>query len=594
MAKITLRRISLILILLIFQNSLLLAQRTTIELSIKKQIELSDQAIEAEILSSESFWDSEHHNIYTKHTLKVYKVFKGQNSATVDMIVPGGVLDFEAEKVSHSIELKQGDVGMFMLRSTENSRKFSSSTTQLIFEAVGADQSYFRYDLATNRAANPYQKLDDISNKLYTEVIEASNLSEPLVISDLNVLLPNKTSNKRLTEVYRKVNSFSATEYTAGTNAVLTVTGEGFGVEKGTVAFSNADYGGYLKTDVLPSQILSWTDSEIKVEIPEFAGTGLFTIKTTDGSTVDSSSPITINYAQTNMEYNLGSGNTAFNTRHIATNGEGGYSFTMNSNFASSGAKPAFMAALENWSCQTGINWEMSSDITNENRDVEDGINLITFDENNSMPASKLAQCKSRYKACYEDGSLKWYVTEMDLIFNDRSDWNFSEAAPGNSAVDLQSVALHELGHGHQLNHVIDMNKIMHYSIVAGDMKREIGAYDLAGALDVESRSTSAAICGRLSMTNVSCSTLDTEDFVLNSELTFFPNPAKDYVNINNKGNSVIKAIEIYAINGSKIQRVNYSNPQKILFNVSHLAQGLYMMNIETDFGNVMHKLVVN
>ena len=74
----------------------------------------------------------------------------------------------------------------------------------------------------------------------------------------------------------------------------------------------------------------------------------------------------------------------------------------------------------------------------------------------------------SYYSSC---ATGYWYLNEIDMNLLDTNLWNFDSINVASNLFDFESVVLHELGHAHQLSHVINPNNIMHYSIKRGDNK---------------------------------------------------------------------------------------------------------------------------
>jgi hypothetical protein len=82
-----------------------------------------------------------------------------------------------------------------------------------------------------------------------------------------------------------------------------------------------------------------------------------------------------------------------------------------------------------------------------------------------------------------------------------------TERAPPAGQYDFESVMLHEMGHGHQLNHSIDATAVMHYSISSGTFKRTLNANEIAGAIFIKNRDIGiGTVCGSaLPMTVLAC-----------------------------------------------------------------------------------------
>ncbi|TWO32873.1 T9SS type A sorting domain-containing protein [Seonamhaeicola sediminis] len=572
------------------------------KISLDKQVELSDAIIEGEVISKTSYWDAAHKNIYTSNLIKVYKVFKGETvSETVEIITPGGVVDLKALVVSHSLQLKKGDIGVFMLESSNASKdtesiQGKSMNLKNVFKSVSDVQGFYKYDLLNDKVANTYSKTKSIEDNFYTQITNKSG-KQPIEVTAFNLreeIEHNKqaaktTSISKSSMAVPTITSFSATQYSAGTKSVLTINGTGFGATKGSVGFSDADYGGYLHTDALDNQVLSWTNTQIEVEIPDVAGTGTIKVNTTSNGSIESSNVLPIEFAQINLQYS----DTAYQTQHVETDGSGGNTWTMNADFYNSGARDAFIRAFENWSCSTGVNWKIDNQTTAINTNASDGISVITFD--NSMGSGTLGQCYSRYQGCYEGAEIKWYVSEMDIVFNATKTWNYTTGVPTPSEIDFESVALHELGHGHQLGHVVDTNVAMHYSLSAGETLRSLNSGDLNGALDVQSRSTTSPVCTQNIMEQSTCyqSSLSNDEFSLEKEIKIYPNPASNRVFV--KSSSVnIDNIELYNVLGRLVRRTKIRNQYRLSLDLSDFSAGIYLLKVNTEFASHTQKLIVS
>ncbi len=81
---------------------------------------------------------------------------------------------------------------------------------------------------------------------------------------------------------------------------------------------------------------------------------------------------------------------------------------------------------------------------------------------------------------------------------------------------------------------------------------------------------------------------LDIENFENKNEARLYPNPTNDHFTIDS--NSTIKAVKILSITGKLI--AEYQSQEN--YNISGLASGLYIVNIETGTGFVTKKLVVD
>ena len=138
--------------------------------------------------------------------------------------------------------------------------------------------------------------------------------------------------------------------------------------------------------------------------------------------------------------------------------------------YDSAGARGAFVRSLERWRCGTFINWDTLGHVSHS-AIKPDGVNMCAWDTLNNMPNGVLAQCFSYWSGCFNPG-LKWFVNELDIRFRIRptntTNWTYGTTQATSNQFHFESVATHELGHGHQMGHVINSAVVMHYSIANG------------------------------------------------------------------------------------------------------------------------------
>ncbi|WP_296145778.1 T9SS type A sorting domain-containing protein [uncultured Flavobacterium sp.] len=77
---------------------------------------------------------------------------------------------------------------------------------------------------------------------------------------------------------------------------------------------------------------------------------------------------------------------------------------------------------------------------------------------------------------------------------------------------------------------------------------------------------------------------------VVASKLSVYPNPAKNLINISNSDNVSLTNATITDLNGRTVKSVELNGATQI--NISDLASGVYMMNINSDQGSVTKKIV--
>ncbi|HLG02571.1 MAG TPA: PKD domain-containing protein, partial [Bacteroidia bacterium] len=482
------------------------AQCSMIPVPLSQRAAASVAVVEGKVISKISSWDSQGTMIYTTHTIEIYKVFKGNiTNPTIELLTEGGIVGNQKISVSPSLELNVGDVGLFTCTNLSRIHPVLARSATPKFEAYASAQGFVRYDLATASAAEPFTSYNNIEYDLYPVLTGAFGRYREIKEFDSN-------ANARLNPIVNtaSITGFSPSTVTAGTETTITITGSGFGSSQGsgTVGFKNADDGGATYITPLASQYVSWTSTQIVVEVPDNAGTG--TIQVTQGTTSTSASSLTVSYAHLNVEFDPGTGDEAYQTDHVNDNGSGGYTWRMNTAFAANtAANASFMRAFDTWRCGTGVDWTIGT-TTSIDDAVSDGTNIICFDDAAPLSAGILGVCYSYWSGCASGPTIVWYVNELDIIFDDGSNispltWEFGTALPSGSEYDFETVAVHELGHGHQLGHVIAPGAIMHYAISNGAANRALGTDDLAGGNFVQAKSVVANVCGPGATSNYSC-----------------------------------------------------------------------------------------
>ncbi len=475
---------------------------------LNQRILQSSHIIEGKVIDQKSFWDPSHSNIYTSSLIEVYKTFKSTVPVYVEVVTEGGIVGNDKSVVEPSLQLSIGDVGVFTLNSNSLPNQFGKP----VYEAFASAQGFIRYNVQENLADEPFRKYNNLSTSLYAEIQQHTQQNYS-VVKNVNPFLVPIAGNNSVQGVSAIV-SFSPTTITAGTFSVLTINGSGFGATQGTsfVEFKRADDGGatFCRPDVL--SYVSWSDSQIQVKVTT---TGAGTVNSTPGTGVirvdvggvksTSTGTLTIPYSHLNVYSNGSAPTTIYNTRHVNKQA-GGYTWQMYTGFDSNAsAKASFLRAFQSWRCGTYINWTTGT-TTTVNVAANDGVNIIRFDVGSELPSGVLGRCTNWFSGCGSQPNQTWFVNELDIVFDDATTWNYGPGAPTFSQYDFESVAVHELGHGHELGHVINSSEIMNYSISNGQQKRTLSTNDLAGGNAIMTRNLSGGACAISAMTALTAS----------------------------------------------------------------------------------------
>jgi aminopeptidase YwaD len=104
-----------------------------------------------------------------------------------------------------------------------------------------------------------------------------------------------------------------------------------------------------------------------------------------------------------------------------------------------------------------------------------------------------------------------------------------------------------------------------------------------------------AAIGATMHFARAITTVLGNQDFNEDNQVSFFPNPVKDYLNIN-KGNLTAAdyTFSIIDINGKTALSQEFTNASLLeSINVSHLSSGIYMGVLQTDTNRITKKIVI-
>ncbi len=458
------------------------------KLSIDERVKNSPTIIEGEVIDQHSCWNADKTSIYTVNTVLVNYRLKGSAPTTIEIITPGGTIDGKLLVVTPNAELKTGSKGVFFLQANSTALNYTSSAQK--FEVYGTAQGFIEQDKIRGSYNDPF---DEYANQavLYGLIKQSTGIGYRL-----NNTAP--VSNNILGG--SSISLFAPSTISAGTQSVLTIYGFGFGNRTGqaTVQFKDANSPSSSVFASIPdsSYILSWTDTEIKVIVPGAsimrqggAGTGIVNVIDANGGSISSLSPLNIKYNQFEYKKNKIS--------LFDQNGLGGYTFTLNADFSNSAAKNAFVRALEQWQCKTGINATISSNTSATTCSNQlDNINVVSFATTACpLPAGALGVTYSSYSLC----SNTIVPDGIDMIFNPNTTYNFTTDAPSGTQYDFESIVLHELGHAFGEGHNAVNSELMFPSIGFGVSKRTLNAEsDISNVSEIVERSIVTSSCGYL------------------------------------------------------------------------------------------------
>ncbi len=470
--------------------------------SLQKRTELSSLIVEGKVIEQYAFREVGRNAIYTASLIEVYKIFKGSVSQPflVEVITFGGQIGLEKHHANPELELHLQDVGVFLLTpNTINTPDFVKTNGKPKYQGSASVQSFVSYDLDENKAFDGSEIFYGITTDFYerVQIYTKQKFGNGKSFGYNPERLKYRPTAAPVITNFNGINNGNA-----GTGDLITINGINFGNTrgKGRVEFLDANYGdGRRMKSPYAADYTVWNDTQIKVRIPSRAGTGTVKVATNDSGSSISFTGFKINYSHLNASFQpSGYAEQYYPTDLRNDNNKGGYTFQFNTRFkANTPMVNAFLRSLETWRCGTLVNWDIGRDTTI--KDITgDQVNIIRLTK---FADSKLAVCYSYWQGCYINGTeMEWYVNEMDIEADSTRNWYFGTGSIGGSQYDFQSVLSHELGHGHQLGHVISSSEMMHFSISNGQKKSTLSTNDLDGGNYVKSKSIKMNVCSGSAM----------------------------------------------------------------------------------------------
>lgn len=476
-----------------------------VPVSLEERIKAADIIVEGEVVAQRSFWDTRQENIYTVNTIRLYKVFKGEaREKQVEIVTEGGTVGLVKHVVSSALQLHSGQQGMFFL----NRGSRPGIATQVL-TPYASRQGFVRYDTDRATAADPFNAYTTVQ-EVYRAVTARTGHNYNTVTENTTLetgeLRQSRLQQAQAATLAPVITSFSPERTSAGTGAVLTITGTGFGSTQGNgfVEFRNADDGGSSNVRPFITDYISWTNTQIRVRVPSVtptggtAGSGRIRVTANDGTSTTSTNSLVIEFAYSNVVAEKGI--TPVQPVLINADRNGGYTIQFAPSMHSrAAAQEGFRRAMNSWVCTTNINWKIGTPSTSETV-ADDGRSVVRFASGSETGAQVLARTISRYRGCAIErngvADTIFWLTEFDMEINNNFRWQFGPGGPGNADFDFETIVLHELGHAHQLGHVLQENTLMYYNIRAGRLIRDLTPPDIAGATLVINRSLIPPPCG--------------------------------------------------------------------------------------------------
>jgi hypothetical protein len=597
--------------LAIFFNAICSLHAQLIHVPLEKRMATAQIVIEGEVIHSHSFY-GDNGKIYTSHLLRIDKVMKGSPAtSTLEIILEGGTVGDKSLWISHHLFLGSKSSGVFFLNPLGAAHPAKLGTERLAYDVYAGLQGFIEYreQPGATIAAEPFRVYRSIADDFYP-LLGWTAGDAPVK----HMAVPLRTAGSPT------IDSIRPLEVTAGTRTTLSIYGHGFQATRGSVYFADADQGGATMMVGDTTDVNVWTDSLIQVWVPSLgafltgsgtAGTGSVTMQTALGDSATSNDILQVRYAIQNKRtedtlFQVGISRFIMLLDHdllVGNPTSGGYTFHFTTAFsANDSAKAAFLQGLRNWRCATGVNFNIGAD-TSLNIIDEDYVNVVRWDDApDTLPAGALAFTKVWGGSCEDFSETAFAAADIDFTFGRNVPWNFDTTANVPGKFDFFSVALHEIGHAHCLDHVIDIADIMNYNIPIGQRNAALTPNALEGAFWVMDSSTvSRGNCPdpMIPVPANDCNMLPVIPHVEKAlDLQLAPNPNSGIFSVHFKGGYPSRPLELklFDSRGNCIPANLYdfcpNGPNVWEIDLKNLPFGLYFANFQNGMAFATEKVI--
>ncbi|MFK7950366.1 MAG: zinc-dependent metalloprotease, partial [Saprospiraceae bacterium] len=468
----------------------------------------------------------------------------------------------------------------------------------------------------TNLVGNTGIEFDEINMQGASEFFDiSSNVVEPFELvkadDELNVDV-NALIVPAITDFYPKI--------VRGGVDTITIVGTGFGNYRdlGYVEFTNAREGPLFIEWIRPysTEYISWSNTMIKVKVTSYgsndgisfsdnyyAGTGKIKVISDVGVTSpQSDSTLNVTFSISTKNTNLGNGTfTPIELTLIKRNIKGGYTLSLDTSFTNNltipGAKDAFERALITWRCETGVNFIINDTIPNTPIGNEIFIKLDT-----TLPIDVPARTKLwLIPNC--TGSTQPYLSKFMITFSTKNLWytDINEVPPlPLNTFDFETIALHELGHAHLLNHSNSQINTMWWETrpITSPFFRNLDITAKMGGdyiMDISAVNPPSNAClPPMDMIDISyCSIINvTNKKIKQLDISVYPNPTNSSIMVETSNIIGNYTMQIFNSQGQLLLQKRGNNLFEE-FNLSQLSQGIYFLKIYDENGISTSKKII-
>ena len=420
------------------------------------RVDLSEKALQGEVIAKRSYWNTKRTRIYTDVTILVDEHIKGNGPREIILTLPGGTVDKDFHWVSDTPQFNVGDYNVILLGSS--GAVIGGPDGVYPLQRANVEVSQLRENI--NIQSREKERFLSWIKSYVNGETRSSFEEEPEVTSAAPLeLVPSLAA----------ISGVSPSSLSAGTGTVLTISGNGFGSSRGsgnfpTIAFRYKD-SDYMYDNLA---IKTWSDTQIRVEVWTGYVNNYHHSPGSWSDTVAFVNSSGISEYTYSLDVTFGYGREKWSTSAMT--------YYLNSSGGPSETLTAIQNAASTWN-GAGANFSLNYGGT------DSCVGDACFEENGRSVLS--------FSDLGDPGIIAWaivygtdgVITEADIQFNSGFSWSTSSPTPSDR-MDLQTIALHEMGHWLKLLDLYgdnDTEKVMYGFCDNGITKRTLQLNDQSG-----------------------------------------------------------------------------------------------------------------
>lgn len=414
------------------------------------------------------------------------------------------------------------------------------------------------------------------------------------------------------------------------TSGIVTINGCGFGdlVEEnfcdnlpGTGNGNRVEFNLFGADWVTPlcTDYIKWDDDQIIVRIPshghrvnyffgiptvsdptfnDFASSGDVRVRT-EGPNPVGSETLTIDFVHRNGRFNNDNDHPTASRALLKGRDaeEKGYELYFTQAFKDNlgvSGQNAFIRALNTWRCETLVNFEIKefSEITNPEFACAIDYGLLQEGSNGDTEVLGFTPPDITDCSVFQVDDAEVLIKSFSITFSNAKDWHTSISDVVSGKVDLETVALHELGHALQLFHVDNDGAVMER--IASVQRRILTLGDINGGIHVVQVSNQEPVCAppMIPISVENCITNTTSLVEDKKDFDITPNPSSDKIYLSSFPDKTEK-LSLYSIDGRLLIEKNISPfDDQIEINLSPFPAGVYTISI-TALGEILVQKII-